>query len=605
MLNFIKNYWKVWAFLLGLIICTMISFYPALKSEYQLDDAVFVGGFADSDASYSETIKKYPTRWLAALTFKLQNDFDFFELADLHIVNLTIHILNIIIIFLLAKILICIANKKSIKEFNNSDFFIAALVTSLFAIHPLQSQAVIYISQRVTLLVTFFYLTAILSWCYGYYYSKKKYFWYALTFLLGFLGIFCKEVICALPITLLIIFIFNKKNTIKFDRKKIISLILATIIIITIPIVIFAHLNHWDLNAIKISLNGVGGNVAAHNSGMGNLDYTFTQTYVVVKYLKLFFIPFNLCIDHQVSPYSTDLIISHLIIPTCILLAITIFVFIYRKKMPLLILGWLWWLFALAPQSSFIPSPDLIFEHRTYHAFFGIAIIVSAILVEFLKYFNTKVKYIIVAILILFCTITTYSRSKVWQTPLSLWNSAYELYPQKERVILNYANALVESEHPKRAYAVIEKALNEKIYISPHVYRALGNIFFSFEDYQNAIDMYEKYMKLNCPPDEDYQNVIDMYKKYMEENNTPDVVYSCAQAYYELDKKDEALEILNEIEINAAWYANTYYMRGMLMLEDDEEQALSDFETYLKLAPYGDFAIFAMSNTNTLTKNKK
>mgnify|MGYP006987946720 CR=1 FL=1 len=122
--------------------------------------------------SFSEwsTIKKQ--RPLVDFTFALNYNFGGLEVSGYHAVNIFIHIINGLLVFLLV-FLILSSVSNGLQHLSNSEestqhysfkhkYFIAIITALLFTVHPLQTQAVAYIAQRYTSMAAMFFLAAII-----------------------------------------------------------------------------------------------------------------------------------------------------------------------------------------------------------------------------------------------------------------------------------------------------------------------------------------------------------------------------------------------------------------------------------------------------------
>src|SRR5438094_8821713 len=110
-----------------------------------------------------------------------------------HLTNLVIHAANLLLVFAL------------IRRFTES-LVTATLAALIFAVHPIQTDAVTYISGRRDLLFTFFYLLAFHS--YLTYYRKRwslqALVYFVLFFLLWALSLLSKEMAASLPILIFV-----------------------------------------------------------------------------------------------------------------------------------------------------------------------------------------------------------------------------------------------------------------------------------------------------------------------------------------------------------------------------------------------------------------
>jgi hypothetical protein len=107
--------------------------------------------------------KIYKRRYIGYLTFALNYKIHGLNVPGYHIVNLLIHISNTLLIYLLVVLgfKTPLLKNSPIKDYSKHTAVVTAL---LFACHPLQTQAVTYIWQRVTSLATLLYIVSLVTY---------------------------------------------------------------------------------------------------------------------------------------------------------------------------------------------------------------------------------------------------------------------------------------------------------------------------------------------------------------------------------------------------------------------------------------------------------
>ena len=98
-------------------------------------------------------------RPVACLTFALNWYYGKDDVTGYHIVNIVIHILTAYFLYLTIFNLFKSPNLKG--KFDGSEHFVALLTAVMWAINPVQTQAVTYIVQRMAILATMFYILGI------------------------------------------------------------------------------------------------------------------------------------------------------------------------------------------------------------------------------------------------------------------------------------------------------------------------------------------------------------------------------------------------------------------------------------------------------------
>ena len=157
------------ACILILIFLSSIVYFNSLQGTFQFDDRNLLSKewIADLD-SFSTTVNlgSVGTRPILLWSFAVNNHLDGKHTFGFHLANLILHILVTLLIFtilihiknIILKEYIC--DKKENHEITGALFF--PFATSLiFALHPMNTDSVAYISSRSSLLATFFYLLTI------------------------------------------------------------------------------------------------------------------------------------------------------------------------------------------------------------------------------------------------------------------------------------------------------------------------------------------------------------------------------------------------------------------------------------------------------------
>jgi Flp pilus assembly protein TadD len=126
-------------------------------------------------------------------------------------------------------------------------------------------------------------------------------------------------------------------------------------------------------------------------------------------------------------------------------------------------LGLLWFYLTLLPESSLIPIPDVIYEHRVYLPFVGLILAASALLnAAFAALSNLRnlryLSYLIIAWLLLLSAATA-RRAAVWGNEVRLWADVYAKAPAKPRAVKNYGVVLAASGKYDDGIKLLEKAV--------------------------------------------------------------------------------------------------------------------------------------------------
>ena len=445
---------------------------------------------------------QHPTKetlWrpLAHLSFALNWFAGRDDVFGYHLVNVLIHLLSACVLYLTISTLLRTPNLQS--KYSETSHFISSLATVLWMINPIQTQAVTYIVQRMTLLASFFFITGIYCYLLGRLAGSKRqrnlmFVCCAASLLLGMAA---KENAALLPLTIIAIeAIFFQDLGNPLVRRR-----------------VFAYSAVGGL-AIVI-LGGViflKGDFLSVFSGYGDRFFTpserlMTQPRVLIFYLTLILCPLpgRLSIDHDFA-VSTSLLHPWTTLPAIVLIiAMIVGALFQARKRPLLSFAVLFFFLNHLVESSILPL-ELVFEHRNYLPSMFLFVPVAEGAVWLLDRYREKqpiLNYGMIGLVI--CLMIgfgwgTYVRNDVWRTELSLWSDAYRKAPLLHRPLHNLAMARYEkSGQLEKALELYQKAAQLKMHRRSHrarLYGNIANIYYRTGDYNSAEVYFKKAVDL-------------------------------------------------------------------------------------------------------------
>jgi tetratricopeptide (TPR) repeat protein len=372
----------------------------------------------------------YPSRPVAMFTFALNYHFNQMDVRYYHLVNLIIHLINACLVWWLTLLIFsspALKNNPVIRHKKALAFFTALLFVS----HPLATQSVTYIIQRMTSMAAMFYLLSLALYLKARTSDKKnraKTLLFTGSLISAVLAMLTKENAFTLPFAIGLVelfFIKTKKLAINFRDYRVILIIAALLgIIIIIPL-------KFSFGIFKPIPPMFG-----HEYTVTPLNYLFTQFSVIVKYIQLLFLPVNQKVDYD-FPVSDTFFELRTLSCFVFLLVLIILAVLSFKRYRIISFGIFWFFLTLSVESGFIPINDMIYEHRTYLPSFGFFLILTSGL--YLLLWN-KHKYLAIAILVIIIgsdSYLTYQRNKVWKDEFSLWNDNVAKTPHLPRAFLN------------------------------------------------------------------------------------------------------------------------------------------------------------------------
>lgn len=188
----------------------------------------------------------------------------------------------------------------------------------------------------------------------------------------------------------------------------------------------------------------------------GVFENLLTEGFVVWRYLALLLVPVGQALVHQVRVISTPLDPAGLILVLLLAGAIAFAVW-KRRAHPLLAFGVIWFVGVLAPTASFIPVRDAMAEHRLYLAAAGPLLGAASLAARPLAaYRAARVALAIVLVLLAF---GTYRRNQLWSDPMRLWEESVRRSPDAWQAHWGYGELLREIGRCDRAASEYEAVL--------------------------------------------------------------------------------------------------------------------------------------------------
>ncbi|NNL77454.1 MAG: tetratricopeptide repeat protein [Desulfobacterales bacterium] len=368
-------------------------------------------------------------RPIANISFALNYYFHGYNLVGFHLVNILIHIAAGIFLYFLIKATLTTPTLRSrYEKFGWIPFF----ATFIWMVHPLQTQSIAYLVQRMNSMAAMFYVLSLLLYvrCRLAASPQLKWSLFAGCVVSGVLACGTKEIAVTLPLFIILYeWYFFQGLSRQWARRHFLSL--GGIVVLL----------------IFISLAYLGDNPLARIFSAYNFrDFTLpqralTEFRVVIFYISLLLWPqpSRLNLDHDFAiSFSLTNPVTTLFSIAAITALIAAAIIIARRE-PLLSFSILWFFGNLVIESSVI-GLELVFEHRNYlPSMFAIAALVSLVFRYLKRSWLPAVSLCIVGILF---TAWTFERNRVWADEITLYQDSAEKSPQKARPHNNLGAAL-------------------------------------------------------------------------------------------------------------------------------------------------------------------
>lgn len=441
-------------------------------------------------------------RLFGELSFALNYHLHGFALPGYHLLNLVFHLFCSLLVYLLVITLFRTPLLSGVTD-ENPDRSIACAAALLFVAHPLQTAAVTYLAQRVTLLAALFYLAAVLLYLRSRLSSQAgtSVALFIMSMISAAAALLSKENAVTVPVAILLCeFTFFKG----IDRKRILLCGLCFLpVFAAILLTNRAVLLQTDLPAAFLKMT-------AERGAPSRLTYLLTQFPVVLEYLRLFFLPFGQSLDHDVPLRSSwsDPVVAASFLSLLAIIVSALLIWLKGKKGEalkdriLLLAGFgvAWFFITISLESGLVPIRDVMFEQRVYLPSAGLVVTVSSLLWFCLSKWSfaaSAARNFSIVILIMASTFAflTLSRNRVWRSEVTLWEDAAGKSPAKGRT----HGALGHAYQRAGRFVEAERAYVEAVRLAPQDYIArnnLGAIYLKQRRYGEAVSQFKGVLTL-------------------------------------------------------------------------------------------------------------
>jgi tetratricopeptide (TPR) repeat protein len=455
----------------GVVLLGLLAYSTSFHGAFVFDDVRQVRDNAllsDLGAWVTrlDGYRSLPTRYVAYLTFALNRSLGGPAPVGFHVVNVAIHLANALLVYALARTAFRTPLVRE-SRLAGAAPAVAFASAAVFVTHPLQTQAVTYVVQRVTSLAAFFYLGAVVLYLSSRLAGRgaaSRGIRYGLALVAALLAMRTKEIAFTLPFALAFLEwgLFGRPTA---RRWLLLAPFLAVALVVPLSLV--------RLGQPAAQVLSEASDATRVQWTASRLDYLRTQVAVVATYLRLLALPAGQNVDHDfliLRSFLAPRVLGGLAVHLS-LLALAAWAWLRsapgaRRRLDpawrLVSLGILLFFLALSVESSVIPIVDVLFEHRVYlpSAFLLVAAATAAGLLLSRVAGAEAAPWLAAgaSILALVLAGATLARNQVWASDVSLWSDAVEKSPDKARPWMNLGTALAESGRMEDALVPLRRA---------------------------------------------------------------------------------------------------------------------------------------------------
>lgn len=399
---------------------TFLSFLPALGNDFvDWDDPLYVTGtplirlnLHNLAVIFSDCTKLPLTR----LSLSLTHYFWGVSPWGYILVNIVLHLVNAVLVFLLSRRLLHLAGIKA-------DLPLSLIVAALFGVHPLHVESVVWVTERKDVLYAAFFLLSLLN--YLAFLRDRKPAFYLASLGLFILSLLSKTQAVHLPLVLFAVdYLAGRKA---FDRRALLEKFPFFLLALVAGLLALRH---------QGNVLGETPQLLGPEAGFPLLERIALAGYAFFQYLIKTIFPFPLS---AIYPYPDKLPIYYWPLP---LLAGILLggVFWYLRQSRLVVFGALFFVLNLALTFQVFTqvTPSVMNDRYMYLASIGLFLIMGAAIQRW-GFENNRQKWFLGGLMfyLLFLSVLTFERTRVWRDSFALWN---DVIAKQERALPAWNN---------------------------------------------------------------------------------------------------------------------------------------------------------------------
>jgi tetratricopeptide (TPR) repeat protein len=458
--------------LAGLAVLAAVIYWNALDGPFLFDDVDILEPRTSVRMQNWFAILEGP-RPLLILSYALNYRWagGQFRSFDFHVVNVALHVLNAVILWL------------ALRRLPELPPVVRWTAPVLFLASPIQTESVAYISSRSEVLAATFYLLAALIFAaWG---EKRPWVTAAAVAICYGCSVTSKQHGLTLPGALLLVdYFFLAGRDWRKMRRNWPTYATLGALMVTGGVIVVRQV--WNVPSAGFGLREVTWQ-----------DYLFTQFRMYWLYLRLLLVPFGLNADYDIRP-SRTLWEGFSWLGLAGILGLVGAALWWRRRWPLVSFGVLWYFLTLFPTSSFYPFLDYAAERRLYLP--SIGFLAAALGAVAARWGQGRA---VVAGLVAATAVNamgTAERSRVWADPLVLWQDTAAKSPGKWRAWANLGREYSDRKRFPEATEAYRKAADlipRRDRQRAEVLSSLGSTYANRGMYHEAVEVYQQALKLS------------------------------------------------------------------------------------------------------------
>ena len=469
---------------LTILLVGVLAYSNSFRAPFVFDDLESIpgnevirdlGNFLPGGPGYDFLFR----RWIGYFTFALNYRFGGLDVTGYHLFNLAVHLCNASLVLLLVRLTFrtpFLAGSR-IGRHSGTAGLLAAL---FFVAHPVQTQAVTYIFQRMASLCTLFYLLALALYVAARVDQEsprqeggdrkgpvaggwRPLLLLAASVTAAVLAMQTKEIAFTLPLAALLYeFCFFRGGW----RRRSLVLLPLLLTLAIIPLMVLAE------GQVSADLT-----LLSTRTHIPRSHYVLTQLPVLATYLRLLVLPVGQNLDYDYPVYTTfftpPVFLAFLLAAAIGALAGILFHATCGPRVGsrstadpavrFISFGLIWFFLTLTVEAGVVPLADVIYEHRLYLPSVGLAAALATAVVllsqRTTRLLGGRLPLFAAAAVIVALTVATWQRNHIWQSEVRLWEDVTHKSPRKARPWYNLGTYLTDGGRPVEAIPALLRAV--------------------------------------------------------------------------------------------------------------------------------------------------
>jgi Tfp pilus assembly protein PilF len=375
-----------------------------------------------------------------------------------HLTSVLLHMVNVALVFWVAVRVI------EDRRRDDDTTAVAGLAALAFAVHPVMTQAVGYVSGRSEVLCATFFLSGLLA---------LRAEWSVAALVLTLAAAASKETGVMLPFVFLV---WDRVLLSHEPRRRWVPITLAGLVVLLAIVRLTVFVGVEPPTTTRWS------------------DYIAAQGRGIWQYLVVLAAPLRQSLVHGIEPQAEIGVTA--IAGALGLLAVIVCAVLVRRRAPVVTVGIAWFLLVLVP-ASIVPLEEVIAEQRVYLASVGVFLAVGAGIAWLARRSRVWRAGVATACVLALASLATLTvmRNTTWANAVTLWTDAATKAPGSWRAHYGLGNALGESGDCRAAAPELAKAA--ALSARPEIFMNLATCYAAEKRMEEAATAYRAALAVN------------------------------------------------------------------------------------------------------------